>query len=386
MSTRVLRLIARLNIGGPAIHATLLTSGLDPQRYESLLVHGREAADEGNYLKLSGLSMEECREIPALGRDISPVRDAAAYRDVVRLIRRYRPMIVHTHTAKAGVVGRLAAWRAGVPILVHTYHGHVFHDYFSTVRTRMFVEVERQLARVTHRLVTVSDTVRDEILDCGIGRPEQFDVIRLGLNLDPFVESDGRAGELRRSLDLPAGARTVGIVARLVPIKAHEVFLAMAKRVAAEHPEVVFLVIGDGECRRDLEAFVRDQGLAARVRFLGWQADLGRIYAGLDVVVLTSRNEGSPVALIEAMAAARPVVATRAGGVAELVGAAGLLADVGDDAELARQVSRVLAEPALAADLGARARRRVVPAYSRERLIRDVDALYQRLIVAHGSS
>jgi glycosyltransferase involved in cell wall biosynthesis len=382
--TRVLRVIARLNVGGPAIHATLLTAGLDPERYESLLVHGREAGDEGNYLDLTGQTVTARHEIPALGREISPFRDPAAHRELARLIRRYRPTIVHTHTAKAGFLGRLAAWRAGVPVIVHTYHGHVFHDYFSAAKTRVFVELERRLARVTHRLVTVSDTVRDEILSRGIGRREQFDVIRLGLNLDPLIESHRHAGELRLSLDLPDGAKTVGIVARLVPIKAHEVFLAMAARVVAERPETVFLIVGDGERRQALEASVADRGLAPHVEFLGWRADLARIYAGLDVVVLTSLNEGSPVALIEAMAAARPVVATRAGGVAELVGEAGLLADVGDDAGLARQVLRVLSDPDLTGELGRAARRRVVPAYSRERLIDDVDALYRRLLAAHG--
>ncbi|HUF48536.1 MAG TPA: glycosyltransferase [Vicinamibacterales bacterium] len=382
--TRVVRIIARMNVGGPAIHATLLTRDLDPDRYESHLVVGAEAPGEGNYLDMHGWRLDRVHTVPALGREISPWRDARALGDLGRLLRQIQPHIVHTHTAKAGMLGRMAARRAGVPIVVHTFHGHVFDGYFSPLKTAAFVRIERMLARRTTRLVTVSEEVRRQILARGIGRADRFDVIRLGLDLSSFVRSEERRGELRRELGLPGEAETVGIVARLVPIKAHEVFLDVAARLAAARPRAVFIIAGDGERRSELDAAAHARGLDDRVHFLGWRSDLDRIYADLDVVMLTSKNEGSPVALIEAMAAGRPVVATRAGGVEELVGEAGLLADVGDAATLARHAATRLDDRARAGELGARARARVVPAYSHERLVADVDRLYTRLLADAG--
>jgi len=235
------------------------------------------------------------------------------------------------------------------------------------------------MARATTRLVAVNTTVRDEVLHRGVGRASQFEVVALGFDLERFTASGARRGELRNELGLGATTPFIGIVARLAPIKAHDVFVAMAEIVARNFPDAVFAIVGDGDRRAEVEADVNRRGLEKNFRFLGWRADLDRVYADLDVVVLTSRNEGSPVALIEAMAASRPVVATRAGGVAELVGDAGLLANVDDAAALASGVNRLLADRSFAAELGRRGRGRVVPAYSAARLIADIDALYRRL-------
>lgn len=384
MRIRILRIIARMNVGGPAIHATLLSRGLDPERYESHLVSGTEAPDEGNYLEMHDVRLDRLHPVPALGRELHPWRDQHALSEIRRIIREVRPHIVHTHTAKAGVLGRWAAWRERVPVIVHTFHGHVFNGYFSSAKTAAFVQIERALARVTTRLVTVSDDVRAEILGRGIGRADRFEVIRLGLDLDRFAEAEKLRGQLKQQLGLAPDAPTVGIVARLVPIKAHEVFLDVAGLVAAKRPDAVFLIVGDGERRGELEASVRARGLQDRVRFLGWRADLDRVYADLDVVMLTSRNEGSPVALIEAMAAARPVVATRVGGVAELVGDAGFGADVDDSPALARHVLTLLDDEAQRDEIGRRGRSRVIPWYSHSRLLSDIDSLYQRLIRESG--
>lgn len=377
---RVLRVITRMNIGGPAIHATLLSEGLDSGRYETRLVAGSAGASEGNYLDLVGRKVPNLTEIPDLVRQISPWRDLMAYRQIARIIREFRPHVVHTHTAKAGMLGRLAARMAGVPVIVHTFHGHVLHGYFSRVNEGVFNRVERALASATTCLVAVSGQVRDDLLALGIGRADNFEVIRLGFDLSRYLNCHERTGELKRELGLAEDVQTVGIVARLVPIKAHEVFLDMAARVAASRPNVVFVIVGDGERRAALEAGARERGIAGQTRFLGWRADLDRVYAGLDAVVLTSRNEGSPVALIEAMACARPVISTRVGGVPELVGDTGFLADIGDAEALASSVLRVLSDPAMASRLGQCARRRVVPNFSSERLVADIDNLYQRLL------
>jgi glycosyltransferase involved in cell wall biosynthesis len=377
---RVVRVIARLNIGGPALHATLLTDGLDPARFETFLVAGKEEPAEGNYLALHGRACERLRVLPSLSREIRGLPDLLALGALTRLFRSLRPDVVHTHTAKAGTVGRLAARLAGVPVVVHTYHGHVFHGYFSPAKTRVFLAIERGLARRTDHLLTVSDTVRHELLDLGVGRPEQLTVMPLGLDLRPFRQA--RPGALRAELGVGPAVPLVGIVARLVAIKAHEVFLAAAAAVARQMPSSLFVVVGDGDRRGELEGLARQLGVAERTRFLGWRRDLDRIYADLDVVALCSRNEGSPVSLIEAMAAARPVVATRVGGVADLVedGVAGCLVPPGDADALAAAIAALLGDRERAQAMGEAGRKRVDPAFGAERLVADVERLYTDLV------
>ena len=377
---RVLRIIARLNIGGPAIHATLLTTRLDRTRFSTTLVTGLEAADEGNYLTLHG-RQADLVIIPGLGREIRPVQDVRTVWALVQLIRKLRPDIVHTHTAKAGAVGRLAAIMCRVPIVVHTYHGHVLRGYFPPWKTAVYRGIERGLAMSTDRLLTVTDRVRDELLELGVGRRDQYTTVPLGFDLGPLLTAEIRRGELRAELGLGT-APLVGIVARLVPIKAHEVFLAAAAAIRAAVPDVRFLIVGDGERRAAIEREVDARGLRAAMTFLGWRADLDRLYADLDVVVLTSRNEGSPVALIEAMAAGVPVVSTNVGGVADVVedGTSGLLAPMDDAARVADGVVTLLRDRALAARMGAAGRVRVATAYDAGRLVTDVETLYTRLL------
>jgi len=382
----VLRVIARLNVGGPALHAVLLNDRLDPSRYESRLVAGRVGDEEGDWLALHARAPDNVVSLPALGRDVRGGRDWSAFWSLVKLIRAFRPHVVHTHTAKAGALGRLAATLCRVPVVVHTYHGHVFDGYFSPFTTKVVVATERVLARTASALVAVTERVRRDILAHRIGTPDRVVVVPLGLDLDPLVAAAPRRGELRAELGLSPLAPLVGIVARLVPVKAHEVFLEAARAIAPVRPEAIFLVVGDGERRGELEALARGAGLGDRVRFLGWRADLARLYADLDVVVLTSKNEGSPVALIEAMAAARPVVSTRAGGVEDVVGdgETGLVVPVGDAAAIARAIVDLLEHPARAAALGAAAQASVVARFGSARLVDDVDRLYRRLLAARG--
>ena len=379
---RVLRVIARLNVGGPAIHATLLNERLDPARYDARLVAGVEAADEGGYLELHGRQPDRFVRLPDLGPAIDARRDLRAGRALLRMVREFRPHVVHTHTAKAGALGRIAAVLGRVPVVVHTYHGHVLEGYFSPVKTKIFLGVERTLARVTHQLVAVSDQVRRDLLALGIGRPDRFSVVPLGFDLAPFATADRVRGRLRQELGVAAGVPLVGIVARLVPIKAHEVFVAAAARVAARWPDARFVVVGDGECREAIAARIADADLEARTHLLGWRGDLPEIYADLDVVALSSRNEGSPVALIEAMASGRAVAATRAGGVPDVVvhGETGCLVAVDDDQALAAAIDGLLADPERRARLGAAGRARVLTTYGADRLLADVDRLYTRLI------
>jgi glycosyltransferase involved in cell wall biosynthesis len=383
---RVLRIIARMNIGGPAIHASLLTRRLDPARYDSTLVYGAEEAGEGNYLGLHGQELASTIYLPELGREIRPGQDIFTLAKIVKIIKRMKPDVVHTHTAKAGAVGRVAAILCRVPVIVHTYHGHVLHGYFSPRKTQMFVGIEKMLARGTSRLLTVTPQVRDDLLAREIGRPDQYTVVPLGFDLERFEHAARFRGELRQELGLAAAVPMVGIVARLVPIKAHELFLAAAAIVLRSFPSCRFVIVGDGERRAELEAMGQRMGIASSLIFMGWRADLERIYADLDVVALTSKNEGSPVALIEGMACTRPAVATRVGGVPDVItdGVTGLLAPDGDAEAVAAGIERLLRNPALAADLAKAAHDRVMARYAATRLLKDLDRLYVDLLAQRG--
>jgi glycosyltransferase involved in cell wall biosynthesis len=376
-----------LNIGGPAIHAILLTSALDDGvLFSSTLVAGTTAPHEGDMLELAWARAVAPVLLPALGREISPLDDLVSLATMVRLARQLRPDVVHTHMAKAGTVGRLAARICGVPLVVHTYHGHVFHGYFGPTRTRLFLTIERALGMATNRIIVVGNGQRDEIASYRVAPLKKLVPIRLGLELDQFLEAEQVRGQLRRELGISATVPLVGIVARLVPIKAHEVFLQAATRIRAAMPATRFLIVGDGERRAELETMASAMGLSDAVEFLGWRRDLAHIYADLDVVALSSRNEGSPVALIEALAAARPVVSTAVGGVPEVVVDAetGLTVPPGDPRAFAEAVLSLLRDPARAERLGAAGRRHVYPRYDSSRLVDDVRRLYLGELAARG--
>jgi len=375
----VVRIIARLNIGGPAIHTVLATSRIAP-RFETLLVTGVPGELEGDmryYARDRGVTPVEIHE---LGREISMWDDLRALVKLVTLLRRVKPAIVHTHTAKAGTLGRVAAILAGVPIRVHTFHGHVFEGYFPRWKSSLFLQLERLLARFTSRLLTVSEGQRRELVErFRVARDEHFSVIPLGLDLEHLVDCEQHRGELRAELGFDASTKLVGIVGRLVPIKNHSLFLQMAKRVA--DPKMTFLIVGGGEKESALRGEAEALGLTDCVRFLGWRKDLDRIYADLDAVALTSRNEGTPVALIEAMSAGVPVVATAVGGVGDVLrdGARGELVGPPFSPEaLADALKRALA-PA-SRERARQQRRQIAEEYGAERLCRDLEALYTRLL------
>jgi glycosyltransferase involved in cell wall biosynthesis len=384
---RVMWLMTRLNVGGPARQAAVLTKALGARNYRVELLVGSEAPSEG---KLDdGL---DAQLVPGLGRPVSPLRDLRAARFLMRRLRDRPVDVVHTHTAKAGALGRLAAHRAKVPVVIHTFHGHVLEGYFSAPVARTITAVERRLATWTDALVAVSPEIRDELLSLGVGKPEQWRVIPLGLDLDQLLAPGPTKQEARALLGLPQEGHIVGSVGRLVPIKDIECFLEAAASVARDRSDVTFVVAGDGELRTALEE--RGEALLGeRVRFLGWVFDLPALYAALDVVVLTSRNEGTPTALIEAGAAGRPVVATSVGGVPAVVEDAvtGILVPPGDPRAVAAAVLELLADEDLGRSLGESGRRLVHGRFGADRLIDDIDLLYAELLerkrqggVVHG--
>jgi glycosyltransferase involved in cell wall biosynthesis len=374
----VMLLITRLNIGGPAGQALLLAKGLEP-KFSTLVAAGAPSAREG---ELTDPDVPVHR-VP-LVRPVSPATDARALRAVRQLVKDRRPQLVHTHMAKAGTIGRIAVLSsrsANRPRLVHTFHGHVLEGYFARPQQRAFVELERRLARRTDVLVAVSPEIRDELVDLGIGKPDQYRVIPLGLDLAPLLTvgtGSASQGNLRSTLGLSEDVPLVGVLGRLVPVKDHATLFEAIVATPGAH----LAVLGDGELRQSLEGLSRHLGIAGRTHFTGWWDDVPLALADLDVVVLSSRNEGTPVALIEALAAGRPVVATDVGGVRHVVedSATGWLCPPGDPAALAALLQRALADRQLATRLAEEGRRRVVDRFGRARMIADHIALYQEVL------
>jgi glycosyltransferase involved in cell wall biosynthesis len=329
--------------------------------------------------------------LPALQRRVAPAGDLRAIWQIYRLLCRFKPAIVHTHTAKAGAAGRVAALlynqtagRHARARLVHTYHGHVLEGYFSPTTTRVFVGAERRLARVTDRIVAISPRIRTELVDQhGIGRPEQYRVVPLGFDLEGLAAIDDAARTMaREALEIPPGAPVVTTVGRLTAIKHQQLFLEAAQLVGRSHPSAVFLIVGGGELRGELEAAAAALGVANQVRFLGWRRDLETIYGATDVFLLTSRNEGTPVALIESLAAGCAGVSTDVGGVQDVLRPPdlGLIAPFGDAARLAEHVNGLLADAPKRRRLGEAGRRAVLMRYGIDRLVDDVEALYREFL------
>ena len=375
---RIARVITRLNIGGPARHVTILTARSGPE-FDGVLLVGEPEAREGSLLDDAVAAGTKLVHVPHLRRPLSPLADLQAFVWLLRYFRRERPAIVATHTAKAGSLGRLAAAMAGVPIIVHTFHGHVLDGYFGRIRTSVFIGIERFLGLLTTRFIAISPEIESDLERLGIGRGKTV-VVRLGLELDHLtVEKPGR---LRAELGVPGGAPLVGIVGRLVPIKAHDLFLAAVSTVAKAHPDAHFAIVGDGELWEELHAAVARLDLADRVHFTGWRSDLAEVYSDLDIVVCCSRNEGTPVSLIEACAAGRCVIGTRVGGIADIIspGVNGLLVPSGDSGALATAIEDLIADPARRKKMGTTGRQMVLERHGSDRMVRELKEVYRGLL------
>ena len=366
-----------MNIGGPAVQVSALMRGLDPERFDHLLITGQVGSGEADYLDQRAADLPVHR-LEWLGRAVRPTDDVRCVFELARAMRRFRPHIVHTHTAKAGALGRAAAVMARVPSRVHTFHGHLLHGYFSPAKTRVVVQTERRLAALTDRLVAVGSRVRDDLLAAGIGKAKQYTVVPPGTRLAGAPESS----DARRMLGLPEGCPVVAYVGRITGIKRPDRFLAVAREVRRTLPAAHFVVCGEGDFQPDPEA-VADLG--DRLHLLGWRADVETVYAAADLVLLTSDNEGMPVSLIEAGLAGLPVVATNVGSVAEVVqdGTTGLLARP-SSAELARHTTTLLRDGKLRQEMGARARTFTAQRFGEERLVADTQALYTSIAVARN--
>jgi len=382
---KILRIIARLNIGGPAINAILLTEGLSDD-FESVLATGQVSPEEGD---ISYLAKEKAIEpvfIQGLGRQISWLNDIKSFWAIFKLIRKEKPDILHTHTAKAGLLGRLAATLAGVPIKVHTFHGHIFCGYFSPAKSTLFIWIERFLAIFTERIITVGQAVKEELCSrFKIASEDKIEVLHLGFELDKFLACQQQEGRLKDELNIPQDCFLVGIVGRLTAVKNHRMFLDAASKLLSQL-SAKFLIIGDGELRSDLECYARQLGIEQDVIFLGWRRDLDVIYAGLDVVCLTSLNEGTPVSLIEAQASGRPAVSTDVGSVRDVVknGTTGILVKSEDTDAFSRAIAELLKDKQRRNTFGVNAKEAAKIKFSKKRLIQDTESLYQRLLEEKG--
>jgi glycosyltransferase involved in cell wall biosynthesis len=412
---KVVRIIARLNVGGPAKHVAWLTAATRRAGIESELVAGTVPPGEDDMSYFAAQQGVEPIIVAEMSREVSP-KDALTVWKLYQLFRRLQPDIVHTHTAKAGTVGRVAGvlyrWLtfsalAGRPRpcrFVHTYHGHIFHSYYGRLKTLLFLTIERVLARTaTDRIVVISRQQFREIHEqFGVGSAGQFKVIPLGLDVQAFAGWRARREAARRELGAGEDQLLVGIVGRLTEIKNHKLFLEAAasylgRTATAGGRRVRFLVVGDGHLRKELQTQAHALGIAEHVTFTGLRDDPENFYAALDIVALTSLNEGTPLTLIEAMANARPVLATAVGGVVDLVGEAldegattaapayticerGVRVRTGDADAFCEALHRLIADEELQRTLGERGQAFVAEHYSKERLVKDVLNLYSELL------
>ncbi|MBP8822940.1 MAG: glycosyltransferase [Flavobacteriales bacterium] len=405
---RVLRIINRFNLGGPTHNAAYLTRYL-PDEFETLLVGGPQGPHEegsGHILRSLGV---EAMVLPEMQREVSPWQDHTAYRRIKQIIKDYKPDVVHTHAAKAGAVGRLAAHDLGVKAVVHTFHGHVFHSYFGPVRTAVFKNIERFLAQRTSRIIAISEKQKQELVqEHRVCRADKVAVIPLGFDLGKFrADQAAKRALFRRVYGLADDELAVVIVGRLVPVKNHALFLKGIKHVQQRTGKRVrAFIVGDGEDRTRIEHQVADLGLSlakapgfnghgfghgvngtpvtgrADVTFTSWINEIDLAYAGADIVALTSYNEGTPVSLIEAQAAGKPVVSTRVGGIENVVqeGTTGLLCPNNDVRAFGEGLLRLVENDALRTSMSAAGWDQVGARYHYARLVGDMATLYTGLL------
>lgn len=392
---RILRIINRFNLGGPTYNAAYLTKYLEPE-FETLLVGGeKDETEDSSQFILDNLGLEPLI-IQEMKREIDFRKDYEAYKKIVALIKDFKPDIVHTHASKAGTLGRLAAKNQNVPVIVHTFHGHVFHSYFGKLKTMFYKNVERNLARSTTKIIAISEKQKSELcMVHRIAKPDQITVIPLGFDLSKFrIENEKKRNNFRSKYQLSDDEIAVGIIGRLVPIKNHSLFLKSAKEVLSKTKNKIrFFIIGDGESRLMIENEAHNLGFnfvdypstsqKAELTFTSWIKEIDVALAGLDIVTLTSLNEGTPVSLIEAQAAGKPIVSTNVGGIENVVipGKTALLVDDKNDyLTFADKLLNLTENVQLRNDMARLGWQHVEKKYHFTRLVNDTSELYYKLL------
>jgi len=389
--TRIVRIITRLNIGGPSIHAKLLHEGLKEKGFLPYLIHGKVSKEEGDMSYILADRNENIIYIPSLIREISPIKDIIAFFKIIFLLFKLRPKIVHTHMSKAGTLGRLAAIILnifGLKIkIVHTYHGHVFEGYFEGFKTKFILLIEKFLSKMSHALIALTKGQKNELCQkYNIGSCNKFHIVPLGFELTPFLNL--------KNTKQQESLIKIGIIGRLVPIKNHELFFNAARILMDKREDVEFWIVGDGERRKELEALVNSLGISKKVIFWGWIKDMPKVYHDLDLLVLCSLNEGTPVTIIEAMASGVPVISTDVGGIREIFGEKiktvkedkvfhfkrGILCTSYDPIDLALAIEYLISMHPKDRDCMIKnAREFAISTFSKERLMDDIQRLYKIL-------
>lgn len=391
---RVLRIINRFNLGGPTYNVAYLSKYL-PEEYETMLVGGEKDDSEDSSLFITESLGLKPIIIAEMKRSLHPWYDYLAYRKIKKIIREFKPDIVHTHASKAGTLGRLAAKHCGVPVIIHTFHGHVFHSYFGRFSTWFYKTIERYLAKSTTRIVAISELQRKELSEIHqIAPSSKFTVIPLGFDLKRFSDDlPAKRLEFRSKFGLNEGHLAVGIIGRLVPIKNHKMFIKGIQILhAAGFKNVKGVIVGDGELRQQLEAYTETLGLKIKktgmpadnsdIIFTGWIKEADVALAGLDIVCLNSFNEGTPVSLIEAQAAGKPIISTRVGGVEDVVQEeiTALLCKSDHAEEFAAKLARLVTDKVLREKMSGGGRTFVLERFSYRRLVADMDSLYRQCL------
>lgn len=402
---KVLRVVSRLNIGGPSIHVKNLTEGLSKKKYETKLIAGSLSPNEGDMSYLLGSGKGRMESIPELQRELHPVKDFVTLIKLLKIINCYNPDIVHSHLSKAGTISRIAVFscnlfRQNKIKVAHTFHGHVLDAYFGNIKTRMFQIIEWVLAKATDRIIAISNTQRWELSKkFKIADSSKISMINLGFDLTPYTEAHQLKGQLRQKIGVSGDTFLIGIVGRFAPIKNQKMFIDAAAALffkKNKDVKVKFILIGDGELRQSLEKYAVEIGLEDDVIFYGWEKNIPMIYADLDILALTSLNEGTPVSIIEAMAASVPVVTTGVGGIKDLLGRIepdqppgfgfkicerGILCPKDDSIAFSNALNYMIDSGYLDdRQRSIKAIDFVLKNYSIERLIRDIETLYMQLM------
>lgn len=387
-----MRIIGRL-VGGPARQACLLHEELTPE-FQTLLVAGTPCPGEHDMGYLLG-SEDRVFRLSEMSREVSWWADVKAFFRIVRLLRRERPDVVHTHTAKAGALGRAAAWLSRVPVVVHTYHGHIFHGYFSPAKVRIYLALERMLARMSNRIIAISESQREELaVKYRVAPRTKISVVKNGFHLDDFSAQE--RAEARLKFGFGDADFVLVWAARMAPVKDLKLLAEVVRLAGTVCPQARFLVVGDGEEKQEFESLV--QGCST-VQMLGWQRDMQQIWRAANAAILTSRNEGTPTALIEAMAAGLPFVSTNVGGVTDLSGgscrplpdglglqAANGFLTVRSAGALVYAISQLIGVPEVSKEMGNSGKRFVHERFNSRRLVADIASFYQELLRSKGAT
>ncbi len=382
---KVLRIINRFNIGGPTYNATFLTRYLSDD-FETLLVGGLPEKDEADSLHILEEYGVEAVYIPEMKRKPDFFSDRKALSKLKKIIQEFQPDIVHTHAAKAGALGRKAAFDCKVPVVVHTFHGHVFHSYFGRVKTSIYKFIERRLASKSTGIITISETQKKEIVeDHRISHPEKTKVIPLGFDLSKFNENiESKRIETRKKYELKEEEVAIAIIGRLAPVKNHALFFDIIKLAHQKtNKKPVFFVVGDGELKTFVEDQVNQLGeQGVDIRFTSWIKDIATFNAGMDVICLTSKNEGTPVSLIESQAANVPVITTDVGGVRDIISdnLTGFIVPTNNARIFADKLIELIDNEPLRKEMGLRGWPFVKDTFHYTRLVKDMENYYKHLL------